>query len=159
MRWTVRYSGEQLARRLRAWFVRYPSLAAALQRRIAAELAADPDAHLGGMIVPTTTRPYRLILTPDGDGVPERLHVTFYVERQEATRELVIIEGRLRTDRFPDEWSPPRPRSARRGVSATVGHHGHPRLGRGQGAGHRDADRSGVVSLDAEEVRRGTESR
>ena len=59
MRWIVRYSGERLARRLRVWAMRYPGLLVAIQRRIDAELAADPDAYLGGMIVPTTseTRP------------------------------------------------------------------------------------------------------
>jgi hypothetical protein len=101
VRWTIRYSGEQLARRLRAWAGKYPGILAAISRRIAAELAVDPDAHLGDMCVPTTTRPYRLLLTPEGDGITELLHITLYVNRNDASGELIVIQGRLRTDRFP----------------------------------------------------------
>ena len=103
MRWTIRYSGTHLARRLRVWAIRYPGLLAAIQRRIDRELAVDPESHLGPRCVPTTTRPYYLDLTPDGDSVSEPLHITFYVDTRPDARELIVIQGRLQTDRYPVE--------------------------------------------------------
>ena len=102
MCWTIRFDeGEALVRRLRVWNGRYPGLGLVIQRRVQAELGTDPDAHLGPPIVPTGTRPYYLELTPDGDGVAEPLHITLYVNRYDQTRELVVVQARLRTDRFP----------------------------------------------------------
>ena len=103
MCWTVRFEDGRLGHKLRIWNGRYPGLIALIQRRIAVELAADPDAHLGPPCVPTGTRPYYLELTPDGDGVSEPLHITFYVNRRDQTRELIVVEGLYRTDRFPRE--------------------------------------------------------
>ena len=102
MCWTVRFEGNLLDGRLRIWNARYPGLIAILQRRIEAELQANP-AYLGPPCVPSGTRPYYLELSPDADGVAEPLHITLYVNRRDPTRELIIVQGRHRTDRFPAE--------------------------------------------------------
>jgi hypothetical protein len=99
--WTFVIDNDVL-RKMRIWGARYPGLLAVLQQRLAADLGADPDAHLGAMIAPTMTRPYYLELTPD-DGVPEALLITLYVDRHDTERQLHIIQGRLTTAHFPGE--------------------------------------------------------
>jgi hypothetical protein len=60
------------------------------------ELAADPDAHLGPMMVPTSDRPY-LILFQGQAGIPDGLEVFFAVRRDDAARILNIVAARLTT--------------------------------------------------------------
>jgi hypothetical protein len=86
---------------MRAWVGRYPVLGQVIPRLLQ-ELAADPDAHPAS--APTLVRhtnAYFFLVTPE-DGMPENVHLTFHIERHEAGRELRVVGGLMRTDRFPD---------------------------------------------------------
>ena len=95
MNWTHRIAPDIL-RRIAIWDARYPGLGALIVQRFEEELVVNPDACLGGMIVPTTNRSYYMTF-PGSPGLPEHLRVFFAVRRDDAARTLDIVGARLST--------------------------------------------------------------
>src|SRR5207245_2972530 len=69
----------------------------AVYARLFGELAADPDQHLGEIVVPLMARAYSFTLPGDGP-LPELHHFMFAVDRRDDLGELVILGGRHDTD-------------------------------------------------------------
>lgn len=95
MNWTVRIAPDTL-RRIQLWNQRYPGLAALIFDRFENQLAIDPDACLGPMIVPTTRRAYHLMF-PGAPGIPPELVVVFAVLVDRAAHTLDVDAVRMAT--------------------------------------------------------------
>jgi hypothetical protein len=93
--WTLRIAPETL-RRIRIWNAVYPRLAALIFQRFQDQLAVNPGACLGEMIVPTTNRVYHLTF-PGHPGLPDSLVIVFAVGRDDNTHTLDVGGGRLST--------------------------------------------------------------
>jgi hypothetical protein len=96
--WTLNLA-LSVQRQIWVWGQVYPGLPALIYQRLNAELLAEPDAYLGPMMVPTSDRPY-YILVQGQIGIPDGLEVFFAVRRDDAARTLDIIAARMTTPFF-----------------------------------------------------------
>ena len=97
MNWTILIE-QRLLRRIQLWGRPYPALPGLVHQRLNDELATDPDAHLGRLIVPTTYRVYYMVFN-GVPGIPDGLLCTFAVHRDDQARTLRIVGARMQTPR------------------------------------------------------------
>jgi hypothetical protein len=96
--WTIEFADNALAR-VAVWERRFPGITALIQQRLTA-VSEDPLPHLGPPAVPTTTRPFYLLLGP-AEGLPRTVYVTFYFDTHPDERRLACVSCQHTT--MPDD--------------------------------------------------------